>query len=84
MYLRHLKQCLNQNLDTKMDSEIKKPVLKRPEFLSEVPYDYRNMEKAGPFAGVGERGKVGSKNSTSIDAMPPNKKCIYVPRDHRG
>jgi len=67
-----------------MDSEIKHPKLKRPEFLSEVPYDYRNIENAGPFDGVGERGKVGSKNSTSIDAMPPNKKTTYVPRDHRG
>ena len=66
-----------------MDKEIKKPKLNRPEFI-DVPYDYRSVEYAGPFNGVGEAGKVGLKNSTSIDAMPPEKKTIKVPRDHRG
>lgn len=69
-----------------MDEEIKKPFIKRPDFSepNAPSYDYRNMEDAGKFRGVGQAGKVGLKNSTSIDAMPPQKKTIKVPRDHEG
>lgn len=66
-----------------MDSEIKKPELKRPDFFNE-PYDYRNFEVGGKYRGVGEAGKVGSKDSTSVDAMPPKEIKMNVPRDHKG
>lgn len=66
-----------------MDDELKHSKIKRPDF-ERCPYDYRNFESAGHFRGVGEAGKVGLKASTSIDAMPPKKKDIKVPRDHAG
>jgi len=66
-----------------MRDEIKKPELDKPKFYRE-PYDYRNMEKAGEYCGVGERGKVGKNQSDSIDAMPPQAKTMQVPRDHKG
>ena len=66
-----------------MDKEIKSPSLKKPAFYDEA-YDYRNIEEVGEYRGVGEAGKVGLKNSSSIDAMPPEKKTIRVPRDHKG
>lgn len=66
-----------------MDQEIKKPVLDKPNFIRE-PYDYRNYECAGEYRGVGEAGKVGMNNSSSIDSMPPGKKKMMVPRDHKG
>jgi hypothetical protein len=66
-----------------MDSEIKKPELDKPKFV-DMAYDYRNIENAGKYRGVGQAGKVGSRSSDSIDAMPPAKKRIIVPRDHRG
>ena len=76
----------NQILGTKMEKEIKKPYIKRPDFSEpDAPaYDYRNMENAGKFRGVGEAGKVGLKNSNSTNAMPPNKSKMKVPRDHEG
>jgi hypothetical protein len=69
-----------------MDKEIKKPYIKRPDFSEpdEPAYDYRNMENAGKFRGVGQAGKVGLMKSTSIKAMPPRKSDIRVPRDHAG
>jgi hypothetical protein len=69
-----------------MEKEIKKPYIKRPDFAKpdEPAYDYRNMEDAGKFRGVGEAGKVGLRKSTSMDAMPPNKSNRQVPRDHEG
>jgi len=66
-----------------MDKEIKKPELVDPKFFNE-PFDYRNIETAGRYRGVGEAGKVGLNKSTSIDAMPPEKNTIAVPRDHKG
>lgn len=66
-----------------MDQEIKKPELDRPTFFRE-PYDYRNIEYAGGYRGVGERGKVGGENPTSIDPMPTQSKKMQVPRDHKG
>lgn len=66
-----------------MDKEIKYPELTEPKFFNE-PYDYRNIENVGEYCGVGEAGKVGMRNSTSIDAMPPTKKTMLVPRDHKG
>ncbi len=74
---------LNQTLDIKMDKEIKFPELTKPKFFND-PYDYRNIENVGEYRGVGEAGKVGSTKSTSIDAMPPVKKDMLVPRDHKG
>lgn len=62
-----------------MDKELKKPTLKDPKFFRE-PYDYRDVEGAGEYRGVGEAGKVGSKMSTSIDAMPPEKMKMMVAR----
>lgn len=69
-----------------MEKEIKKPYIKRPDFSepNEPAYDYRNMEDAGKFRGVGEAGKVGSKQSSSLNAMPPEKMKTKVPRDHEG
>lgn len=66
-----------------MDDELKYPTMKDPKFFNET-YDYRNIENAGKYRGVGQAGKVGSRMSNSIDAMPPEKKSRYVPRDHRG
>jgi len=66
-----------------MDNEIKYPELTNPKFFQE-PYDYRNIENVGKYRGVGEAGKVGLMNSDSIDAMPPTKKNMKVPRDHKG
>ena len=66
-----------------MDKEIKFPELTKPKFFNE-PYDYRNIENAGHYCGVGERGKVGSRESSSIEAMPPKQKKMQVPRDHKG
>lgn len=66
-----------------MDSEIKKPELKDPKFFDE-PYDYRNLEDVGHFRGVGQAGKTGSRQSTSLNAMPDGYKCKFVPRDHEG
>ena len=63
--------------------EIKKPELRDPAFYRES-YDYRNIENAGHYRGIGSAGKVGSKASSSIDAMPPEKKHLAVPRDHKG
>lgn len=70
-------------IDINMDKEIKKPTLTEPKYFDEA-YDYRNIETAGKYRGVGERGKVGLKSSDSIDAMPAEKKTIRVPRDHKG
>lgn len=68
-----------------MEMHIEKPIkIDKPEF-PKFPYDYRNMEKAGHFKGVGERGKTGDMGS-SMDcyAMPKDSKVIAVPRDHDG
>lgn len=66
-----------------MKSEIKKPELKDPKFFRE-PYDYRNPEFAGEYCGVGEKGKTGSRQSTSLNAMPDEPSKMQVPRDHKG
>lgn len=66
-----------------MKSEIKHPELDRPKFFDE-PYDYRNIENAGHFRGVGEAGKTGSRQSTSLNAMPDQPSNMQVPRDHKG
>jgi hypothetical protein len=66
-----------------MDNEIKRPVMDKPEFVR-PPYDYRNIEDAGEFCGVGERGKVGKDTSSSLDAMPASPHKMFVPRDHQG
>lgn len=66
-----------------MKSEIKRPTLKEPKFLNE-PYDYRNVEWAGHFCGVGEAGKTGSRQSTSTNAMPDQSSNMQVPRDNKG
>jgi hypothetical protein len=69
-----------------MENEEKKPFIKGPNFseANAPAYDYRNMEDAGKYRGVGQAGKVGLKSSTSIDAMPPTKNTKRVPRDHEG
>jgi hypothetical protein len=81
-----IKENPNQTTGTKMEEEIKKPYIKRPDFSEpdKPAYDYRNMEDAGKFRGVGQAGKVGKKSSDSINAMPPEKKKMKVPRDHEG
>jgi hypothetical protein len=66
-----------------MDQEIKKPTLRQPQFHDEA-YDFRNIENAGHFRGVGQRGKTGSFKSTSLDAMPENPTEMREYRDHRG
>lgn len=66
-----------------MDQEYKMPELDRPEFFR-VPYDYRNIEYAGAYRGVGEAGKVGLNSSSSMDAMPTQPKTRGVQRDHAG
>lgn len=66
-----------------MDKEIKYPTLEEPKFFNET-YDYRNIENVGKYRGVGQAGKVGLMASQSIEAMPPTKKTIRVPRDHGG
>lgn len=69
-----------------MESEEKKPCIKGPNFSepNKPAYDYRNMEDAGKYRGVGSAGKVGLFRSDSIDAMPPTKSNKRVPRDHEG
>ncbi len=69
-----------------MQPEYEKPVVKRPDFSEPgMPcYDYRNMEIAGKYRGVGERGKTGMDSSSSIDAMPPAPVKTRVRRDHEG
>lgn len=69
-----------------MQPEYEKPVVKRPDFTeANMPtYDYRNMEKAGKYRGVGQRGKVGLDKSMSIDAMPMKPVKSKVRRDHEG
>lgn len=74
---------LSQISDTRMEDEIKYPEMDKPEFIK-VSYDYRNMEDAGKFRGVGMPFKMGSRMSTSIDAAPPEKHIMKVPRDHQG
>ena len=55
--------------------------IERPHFPRQ-PYDHRNMEKAGHFKGVGQRGKVGQMgSSTDPYAMPPTPSKKAVPRD---
>ena len=66
-----------------MDSEIKKPELSAPKFFRE-PYDYRNIEKAGGYRGVGEAGKTASFADTSESAIPLQAHKMMVPRDHEG
>ena len=70
----------------KMDNEIKEPFVERPDFSepNKPAYDHRNYECAGKYRGVGEAGKVGKKNPSSIEPMPPEKKKMKVPRDHEG
>jgi hypothetical protein len=70
-----------------MQPPYQKPVVNRPEFTEEnMPtYDYRNMEKAGKFRGVGERGKTGYfEGKESIEIMPGKSQNHPVRRDHRG
>jgi hypothetical protein len=70
-----------------MQPEYEKPCMVRPDFskLHKPTYDYRNMEHAGQFQGVGEAGKTASfTGNGGIDAMPPKQRCVKVPRDHRG
>ncbi len=66
-----------------MEKEIKEPFIDGPEFSdpNKPAYDYRNYECAGKYRGVGQAGKVGMKNTTSIEPMPPVQNCIKVPRD---
>lgn len=66
-----------------MDNEIKFPTMEKPKFFDEA-YDYRNIENAGHFRGVGEAGKIGKKNPTSLNPMPDSPSKMYVPRDHNG
>lgn len=63
-----------------------KPYFKRPDFTEpgKPCYDYRNMENAGQYRGVGEPAKVGMMNASSIETMPSKPHKCAVPRDHRG
>lgn len=83
MQIRHAQKL---TLGINMDKEINEPFLDKPEFAdpNKPAYDYRNYECAGKFRGVGQAGKVGMKNPTSIDPMPSEKKNMQVPRDHAG
>ena len=70
-----------------MQPDYEKPVLKRPDFSEpNMPsFDYRNMENAGKYRGVGERGKVGHfEGRESIETMPPKSIKSKVRRDHNG
>lgn len=70
-----------------MQPDYEKPTVKRPDFTEPgYPcYDYRNMENAGKFRGVGERGKTGLfVENKSLDAIPQNTKKSKVRRDHEG
>jgi hypothetical protein len=76
----------NQNLKDPMESK-EKPFLKRPEFAEPFQpcYDYRNMENAGKFRGVGQAGKIGLfDGKESIDTMAPKPEKRKVRRDHEG
>lgn len=67
-----------------MDKEIEKPDVERPVF-SAPPYDYRNLEKAGKYRGVGYGPDLGKKESSNdCYAMPKDSKIMGVPRDHEG
>ena len=87
MFEKLLRICLKLGSGTKMQPKYEKPTLHTPAFSKPgAPcYDYRNMEKAGQYRGVGERGKTGHFNSAkSMDAMPTKKISAKVRRDHEG
>jgi hypothetical protein len=70
-----------------MQPDYEKPCIKRPDFTeANFPtYDYRNMENAGKFRGVGQPGKTASfKESKTLDAIPQKKVKSKVRRDHEG
>ena len=69
-----------------MQPEYEKPTMDKPDFAKPYQpcYDYRNMENAGQYRGVGQAGKIGSKSSESIDSMPPKSQIQKVRRDHNG
>lgn len=71
-----------------MQPEYEKPVIKRPDFTeAEQPcYDYRNMESAGKFRGVGQAGKTGffEDKSLSCETMPRDPRKRKLRRDHEG
>lgn len=62
----------NQIIGINMDAEIKKPFPMRPDFADtdKPSYDFRNVEDAGKYRGVGERGKTGAKEPKSTETMP--------------
>lgn len=73
-------------LGTKMQPEYEKPYLDGPEFAKPYQpcYDYRNMEDAGKYRGVGKAGKVGNMGSSmNMETMPESKVKTNVRRDHR-
>jgi len=78
--------CQKPDSDTNMQPDYERPVIRRPDFseAEEPCYDYRNMENAGKFRGVGQAGKVGSKDSPSIETMPSKSINKKVKRDHEG
>ena len=71
-----------------MQPKAEKPVVKKPDFAKadKPTFDYRNMENAGRFRGVGQRGKTGlfERESGSIQTMPPLSSKSTVRRDHEG
>lgn len=70
-----------------MQPNDEKPTIKRPDFAEPYApcYDYRNMENAGKYRGVGQKGKTGLfTNSKSIDAIPQKTVKSKVRRDHEG
>ena len=67
-----------------MENEFKHPKIERPDF-PKVPYDYRDMENAGKFRGVGQAGKTGAFGSSKdCYAMPHLADIKKVPVDHEG
>jgi hypothetical protein len=49
------------------------------QFKDQLPYDYRNMEQAGKYRGVGQAGKVGIRKGTFTDTQSKEKRLKDEP-----
>jgi hypothetical protein len=74
-------------LGTNMQPSYEEPYVEGPDFAQadKPTYDYRTMENAGQYRGVGTPGKTASKKTdTHKDAMPMQPIYSKVKRDHKG
>lgn len=70
-----------------MQPEYEKPYMELPHFAEVYKpcYDYRNMENAGKYRGVGPKFTEGLKDyNGSVAAMPTRPVKSKLRRDHEG